>query len=98
LSSGREDGDLLRIQILRNRRGRRVSRIIAAVQARRIVNRDVENLLERILGEELDFLVTIAAQALEFSKGRGGAIVRQSAEIFAILGARRANARRGQRH
>ena len=81
-------GDPLRIKTLRERRRRGIVQFVAAVKARRIVNADVEDLLQRVFGEEFDLLVAIVAQAIEFSKARARAIIRQRAEISAILSMR----------
>ena len=69
---------------------------VTAVKARRIVNADVEDLLQRVLCEELDLLVTIVALAIEFSISGARAIIGQRAEIFAILSVGRSSALRDQ--
>ena len=90
-------GDLLRVQSQGERGRRRVARLVAAVETRRIVDADVENLLQRILAEKIDLRVAIIAQIVKSPVLRAGAIVRQCAEIFAPFRMGGRNALDGQK-
>ena len=61
--------------------GRRVARVVAVVLAGRVVDADVQKLLDHVPRIEVDLLEAIAAQIVVFALLGRGAIVRKLAEI-----------------
>ena len=76
-------GDPLGVELVAERLRRRIPRVVRAVQAHGVVDADVQDFFQRVLGEEIDFLVAIIAQVVVPVLFRAGAIVGQLAEVSA---------------